>query len=84
MSLGRGQADVYAGCDLGVGQAEPDQGQDFAFAAGYLLQRGRRVLLGLGAAGELGDEPPGDAGGEQRVAGGDDPDRGRRSPAGCL
>lgn len=65
VSFRRGQADVHVGCDLGVGQAESDQGQDFAFPAGYLFQRRRLVLLGLGAAGELADEPPGDAGGEQ-------------------
>ena len=31
VGLRGGQADMQAGCDLGVGQAEPDQGQDFPF-----------------------------------------------------
>src|ERR1035437_731758 len=68
VGLGGGQADLQLGHDLGVGQAEPDQGQEFALPVGYLIQRGRGTLPGFGAPGELRDEPPGDAGGEQRVA----------------
>ena len=34
---------------------------------------------GFRAAGELGDEPPGDGRGELSVAGGDDPDRGEQA-----
>jgi hypothetical protein len=33
-----GLADVQAGCDLGVGVAEADEGQDLAFALGDLFQ----------------------------------------------
>src|SRR5258708_6807231 len=79
VGLGGGEADVQLGRDLGVGQAEPDQGQDFALPFGYRLQHGRRALPGAGAPGELGDEPPGDARGERRAAGPDGPDRGQQA-----
>jgi hypothetical protein len=69
---------MQAGCDLGVGQPESDQSQDFAFPFGYLINRGCRAVLGFGVPGELPDEPPGDGGGEQRVAGRDDADRGQQ------
>ena len=49
VGLGGGEADVQLGCDLGVGQAEPDHGQDFALSFGYRLQHGRRALPGAGA-----------------------------------
>ena len=47
VGLGRGQADVQVGCDLGVGQAEPDQGQDLALPFGYLVSRRRRAPAGV-------------------------------------
>ena len=78
VGLGGGQADLQVGCGLGVGQAEPDQGQDFALSFGYLIQSGVGALPGFGTPGELRDEPPGDAGGEQRVAGRDHPDGGQQ------
>jgi hypothetical protein len=36
VGLGGGHADVQLLSDFGVGQAEPDQRQDFAFTVGYL------------------------------------------------
>src|ERR1017187_526393 len=78
VGLGGGQADVQVGCDLGVGQAEPDQGQDLALPFGYVIPRDYRARLGFGAPGELRDKTPGDPGGEQRVAGRDHPDRGQQ------
>jgi hypothetical protein len=65
------RADEQAGGDFGVGQAAPDQGQHLSFAFGdaadLALRRGR-----VRPASELGDEAAGDAGRDQRVAGGDD------------
>ena len=66
--------DQVAG-DLRVGQAAGDQGQHFRFPVGELPQ-----LLAVGSAGcahpgEFGDEALGHSGGQQRVAGRDDPDR---------
>ena len=78
VGLGGGQADVQVGCDLGIGQAEPDQGQDLALPFGYVIPRDYRARLGFGAPGELRDKTPGDPGGEQRVAGRDHPDRGQQ------
>src|ERR1700724_4002112 len=34
VGLGRGQADMQVGCDLGVGQPESYQGEDLAFPLG--------------------------------------------------
>jgi hypothetical protein len=65
VGLGGGQADMQPCCDLGVGQAEPAEGQDFAFPLSYLIQDGIRAVPGLGAPGELRDEPRGD--GRERV-----------------
>jgi hypothetical protein len=48
-----------------------DEVEDLAFAVGQLGERRGRLGWVL-AAGELGDQEPGDAGGDQRVAGGDD------------
>jgi hypothetical protein len=64
--------------DLGVGQPPGDQGQDLALAVGDACQGRGGLLAGFRTSGEFGDEPPGDGRGEQRVAGGDDPDRGEQ------
>ena len=44
VGLGGRQADMQMGRDLGVGEPESDQGQDFAFPLGYLVKRGGRAL----------------------------------------
>jgi hypothetical protein len=62
-------AEDQAGGDLVVVEALSDQGEDFPFAVG---ESGEAVLGGVAGragGGELGDEPSGDAGDEQRVAG---------------
>src|ERR1035438_7840497 len=48
VSLRGRQADMQVGSDLCVGQAESDQGQDFALPLGYLVDRDRRALLRFG------------------------------------
>src|SRR5581483_6553043 len=74
-------ADVQLGCDLAVGHAAGDEGQDFALALGDLVEfvasagvATRRGQLPVG--GELVDQPAGDGGREQGVSCGDDADRG--------
>jgi hypothetical protein len=69
--------------NLTVGQTPGDQRQDLAFPLGQDVERGGGDRGGAGPAGELGDQPAGHARGEQRVAGGDDPDRGEQFAGGC-
>ena len=61
-SLGGGHRDVQGLRDLGVGQPAGDQGQDLALPVGDAFQGRGGLPAGFRAAGELGDEPPGDAG----------------------
>ena len=46
--LGCGQGDIQPGCDLGVGQAEPDEGQNLAFSSGYPSGSDADCLSGAG------------------------------------
>src|SRR5262252_11035247 len=57
VGLGGSHGDVQGLGDLVVGQAAADQGEYFAFPVGDPVQGCRRLLAGLGAAGELGDKP---------------------------
>ena len=73
VALDRGLADDQLGGDLGIRQAPGDQLQDLPLAVG---QPGQRIAFtGRRKAGELLDDPAGDRGGEQGVAGGDHPHR---------
>ena len=60
--------------DPGVGQAAGDRAQHLGLPDGEPVKHdgGWRGVAAL--TGEAGDQPPGDRRGEQRVAGGDDPD----------
>ena len=73
-----GLADVEGGGDLAVGHSLGDVDQDLPFAAGQLVQRGaarRLTAAQVGQeAGEVVEEPAGDAGGDDGVAAGDGAD----------
>lgn len=71
--------DVQPFGDLAVRESFRDQRENFALAFGDRLQQvGSRWWRGCGPGGEFPDQPAGDAGGEQCVAGGDDPDGGEQ------
>lgn len=74
MSLNRGDAEVQVRADLGIRQPGGDLLEHFAFAAGELRERVVGGRDGARPASELGDQAPGDARRQQRVAAGDDPD----------
>lgn len=63
--------------DLSVRQPETDQAEHLRFLVGELAGQACPGRC-LGLPGELSDELPGDAGGQQRVAGRDDADRGEQ------
>ncbi len=71
---------VQSGCDLAVGQARGDAGEDVLLAAGQgLPDLGGELAagwLGLLGGGELTDEALGGLQREDRVSGGDGADRG--------
>ena len=73
----RGVTYDQLGGDFGVGQPAGDEGEDLAFSAGQGVQR-RRCDGGVGAGGELADQPTGDRRGDQRLA----PSRCARGQAG--
>ena len=75
MRLNRGHGQVQGGGDLGVGAPGRDLLEHLAFAVGQRRENvaGRRSG-GARPSGELGDQPAGDGGGEQRLARGDDRD----------
>jgi cytochrome P450 len=75
VALGRLGGDGECVADLRIGHTLGDQLEYFRFPAGQDVQRGGRGGDGQRLAGEVGDQPPGDRRGEQRVARGDDLDR---------
>jgi hypothetical protein len=76
VALDGGVADDQLGGDLGVGQPAGDQLEDLPLPVGEALEALERVGgAGWGEPGELLDHPAGDRGGQQRVPGGDHPDR---------
>jgi hypothetical protein len=76
VGLDGGLADHQVLGDLGVGHAPCHQAEHLQLAGGQAVEGGR---AGGGRVGQLGDEAveqlPGHRGGEQRVPGGDHPDR---------
>jgi hypothetical protein len=66
-----GLADDELTGDLGVGQAAGDQPEHLDLALGQCSHGGGDVGAGWRSTDELLDEPAGDVGGEQGVAGGD-------------
>jgi hypothetical protein len=74
VGLGGGVADGEFGGDLGVAQAVGDESDDLPLAGGELGQRVGVEPRGGGSGGELGDQPPGQPGGQQGFTVGDEPD----------
>ena len=81
VGLGGGRADVELVGDLGVRQARGDQLEHLALAVGEHVEPGGVGARSAraGSANSL-DQATGDARGEQRVAGGHDPDAARAAP----
>ena len=84
MGLGRWQAHMQRVGELGVGKAAGDEPENVPLTVGELVELGSSFRWQRRPIREVGDQPAGNAGREQRVARGDHPDRGQQLGKGAA